>query len=56
MTWDNLVVFERDEGLRHEKECLVGDTPPEELWGEETASLVNKRIALERETRDYRIL
>ncbi|GJN90207.1 hypothetical protein Rhopal_003206-T1 [Rhodotorula paludigena] len=55
LAWDNLVVFERDEGARHEKECLLGDRDPEEYWGKEVAELVEKRMREERRLRKYRV-
>ena len=56
LTWSNVVVFERNEATKHEKECLLGDKTPEELWGAETVQLVKKRQELEEETRDFRLL
>ena len=55
LAWDNLVVFDRDEGRVHEERCLVGDEDPEEVWGEEVAELVARRMEEERRLRKYRI-
>ncbi|SGZ02722.1 BQ5605_C033g11225 [Microbotryum silenes-dioicae] len=55
LRWDNLVVFDRAEGEIHEKEVLIGDKRPEELWGPEVTALVQKRHAEERRLRKYRI-
>ncbi|GAA6028676.1 hypothetical protein JCM8097_007342 [Rhodosporidiobolus ruineniae] len=55
IAWDNLVVFDREEGARHEEHCLLGDEDPEAYWGEEVAKLVEKRTAEERRLRHYRI-
>ncbi|GAA5828151.1 hypothetical protein JCM5353_007806 [Sporobolomyces roseus] len=55
LAWDNLVVFERDEGAKHEKHCLFGDEDPEEYWGPEVTALVHKRAAEERRLRPYRM-
>ncbi|KAM0747569.1 hypothetical protein T439DRAFT_340658 [Meredithblackwellia eburnea MCA 4105] len=54
-TWDNLVLFERDEGLRHEENCLKGDEDPEIYWGPEVTQLVNKRFEEEKRVRKYRL-
>lgn len=51
---DNLVVFDREEGARHEERCLLGDEDPEEVWGEEVTALVEMRAAEERRLRHYR--
>lgn len=53
---DNLVVMDRGEADRHDREVLHGDKTAAELWGEETVALVEKRRMLERENRDYRLL
>ncbi|CEQ41590.1 SPOSA6832_03325, partial [Sporobolomyces salmonicolor] len=55
LAWDNLVVFERDEGTRHEEHCLVGNEDPEEYWGPEVTALVERRAAEERRLRGYRM-
>ncbi|GAA5956969.1 hypothetical protein JCM3765_006655 [Sporobolomyces pararoseus] len=55
LAWDNLVVFERDEGNRHEEHCLKGDEDPEKYWGPEVTALVNQRAAEERRLRPYRM-
>ncbi|GAA6023271.1 hypothetical protein JCM8202_004593 [Rhodotorula sphaerocarpa] len=54
LAWDNLVVFDREEGARHEERCLLGDEDPEEVWGEEVTALVEMRAAEERRLRHYR--
>jgi len=53
LDWDNIVCFERDEGMRHERECLKGDRNPEEYWGEEVTKVVKRRMAEERSIRDH---
>ena len=53
---DNLVVMDRGEADRHDREVLHGGKTPAELWGEETVALVEKRRMLERENRDYRLI
>ncbi|GAA5933201.1 hypothetical protein JCM1841_002706 [Sporobolomyces salmonicolor] len=55
LAWDNLVVFERDEGTRHEEHCLVGNEDPEEYWGPEVTALVERRAVEERRLRGYRM-
>ncbi|BGP09340.1 hypothetical protein JCM10049v2_005206 [Rhodotorula toruloides] len=55
LAWDNLVVFDREEGYRHEEHCLLGDEEPEEYWGREVADLVESRMAEERRLRHYRM-
>ncbi|GAA5907834.1 hypothetical protein JCM8208_001958 [Rhodotorula glutinis] len=55
LAWDNLVVFDRDEGRKHEERCLVGDEDPDEVWGKEVAELVARRMEEERRLRKYRI-
>ncbi|GAA5962440.1 hypothetical protein JCM8115_001496 [Rhodotorula mucilaginosa] len=55
LAWDNLVVFDREEGAQHEERCLLGDEDPETVWGEEVTALVEKRMAEERRLRHYRV-
>ncbi|GAA5898531.1 hypothetical protein JCM6882_007808 [Rhodosporidiobolus microsporus] len=55
LAWDNIVVFDREEGARHETHCLVGDEDPEEFWGKEITELVERRTAEERRLRGYRM-
>ncbi|KWU44767.1 hypothetical protein RHOSPDRAFT_17417 [Rhodotorula sp. JG-1b] len=55
LAWDNLVVFDREEGAQHEERCLLGDEGPEAVWGEEVTALVEKRMAEERRLRHYRV-
>ncbi|GAA5825074.1 hypothetical protein JCM11251_006089 [Rhodosporidiobolus azoricus] len=55
LAWDNIVVFDREEGNRHEDHCLVGNEDPEEYWGKEITELVVKRTAEERRLRGYRM-
>ena len=52
----NLVVMDRAEADKHEKEVLRGGKAPEEVWGKETVELVRKRKELERLSSDYRLL
>ena len=52
----NLVVMDRPEAEKHEKEVLKGGKSPEEVWGKETVELVRKRKELERLSSDYRLL
>ena len=56
LNWGNLVVFEREEANKHEKECLIGAMQPEEVWSEETVTLVEKRRIIEKQSRDHRLL
>ncbi|GAA6015712.1 hypothetical protein JCM10207_008771 [Rhodosporidiobolus poonsookiae] len=55
LAWDNIVVFDREEGARHEEHCLLGGEDPEEYWGPEVTALVEKRTAEERRLRGYRL-
>ncbi|GAA5991000.1 hypothetical protein JCM10908_006494 [Rhodotorula pacifica] len=55
LAWDNLVVFDREEGVQHEERCLLGEEDPEQVWGEEVTKLVEKRMAEERRLRHYRV-
>ncbi|BGP41374.1 hypothetical protein JCM10450v2_005416 [Rhodotorula kratochvilovae] len=55
LAWDNLVVFDREEGKVHEERCLLGGEDPEDVWGPETTALVEKRMEEERRLRKYRI-
>jgi len=55
LAWDNLVVFDREEGRVHEERCLLGEEDPDEVWGPEVARLVAKRMDEERRLRKYRI-
>ncbi|BGP17641.1 hypothetical protein JCM10213_001293 [Rhodosporidiobolus nylandii] len=55
LAWNNIVVFDREEGARHEEHCLLGNEDPEEYWGKEVAELVEKRTAEEARLRHYRI-
>ncbi|POY73230.1 hypothetical protein BMF94_3563 [Rhodotorula taiwanensis] len=55
LAWDNLVVFDREEGAQHEARCLLGNEDPEAVWGEEVTALVERRSAEERRLHHYRI-
>jgi hypothetical protein len=56
VTWENLVIFEKDEALKHEREVLIGDKLPEEVWNTDTVRLVEQRRALARKDRNFRLL
>ncbi|GAA5972097.1 hypothetical protein JCM11641_002493 [Rhodosporidiobolus odoratus] len=55
LAWDNIVVFDREEGARHEEHCLVGNEDAEEYWGKEVTELVHQRMTEERRLRGYRL-
>jgi hypothetical protein len=54
LVWDNLVAMDRSEANKHEKEVLVGGRSPREVWGDETADLVERRRATERALRKWK--
>ncbi|KAI5477742.1 ubiquitin-protein ligase molybdopterin-converting factor [Pseudohyphozyma bogoriensis] len=55
MELDNLVLFDREESLKHEEKCVFGDEDPEEVWGSETAEVVRRRQGEEKRLRKYRL-
>lgn len=52
--WDNLVVFDRDEGLVHETRVLQGGERAEDVWGQDVSRLVHSRMEEERRVRRFR--
>lgn len=56
VTWENIVIFDKDEAMKHEKEVLLGGKKPEEVWNEETVRLVERRRQLAKDTQDFRLL
>lgn len=54
--WDNLIVLEKDEAMKHEAEVLIAGKRPEDVWNVETVKLFEERRELERKTRDFRLL
>lgn len=44
VTWDNLVIMEREEGQKHMTECLQGGSPASDIWSSETLKLVDIRL------------
>lgn len=56
VTWENIVIFEKEEAMKHEKEVLVGGKKPEEVWNEETIRLVERRRKLAKDSEDFRLL
>jgi hypothetical protein len=55
ITFENIVVFEKEEAMKHEKEVLLGGKKPEEIWNQETCQLVERRRQLARENEDFRL-
>jgi hypothetical protein len=47
--------MERSEADKHEKEVLVGGKKAREVWGDETADLVDRRRETERALRKWRL-
>ncbi|KAH9822173.1 hypothetical protein DFH28DRAFT_1078497 [Melampsora americana] len=48
LNWQNCVVMDRSEAELHEKEVLIGQKDPEEVWDSETVKLVKERFEEER--------
>lgn len=55
VTWENIVIFEKEEAMKHEKEVLLGGKKPEEVWNEETVQLVERRRDLAKRSQDFRL-
>lgn len=52
----NLVVMDRQEAEKHEKEVLRGGRSAEEVWGAQTCEFVQQRRDLEKFHAGYRLL
>lgn len=49
-----MVIFDREQGLEHEKRVLEGGERAEDVWGEDVSLLVRARMDEERRVRGWR--
>ena len=54
LDYDNVALFDRRQAREHEQKVLKEHAAPEQVWGERTAAMVQKRLAEERRMSRWR--